>query len=183
MAVRVKIANTNNEIYFITFTILDWKHIFISDKYCSLVYKWFDYMRDKYGNKIYGYAIMPNHLHCIIKLSTTAPDISKVVQNAKRFLAYGIVAQLKEDGNREMLNFFKAKADVKSNAKHKVFKKRFDSLIIQSQKFFLQKLNYIHNNPCHEKWNLAENPEEYLYSSASNYILGKGYYAVDIMDF
>lgn len=183
MAVRDKIAKANNEIYFITFTILDWKHIFINEKYCSLACKWFDYTREKYGNKIYGYAIMPNHLHCIVRLSATAPDVSKLIQNGKRFLAYGIVKQLEEDGNKAMLSYFKAQADVKSNAKHKVFKKKFDSLNIQSQKFFLQKLNYIHNNPCQEKWSLAESPEEYRYSSASNYISGQGYWAVDIMDF
>ena len=48
---------------------------------------------------------------------------------------------------------------------------------------FLQKLNYIHNNPCQLKWNLANNPEEYKYSSAANYINGSGNYNVDIIDF
>lgn len=183
MAVRDKTTGANNEIYFITFTILDWQPIFINDKYCALVYKWFDYMRQTYGNKIYGYAIMPNHLHCIIKLSDRSPDISKLVQNAKRFLAYGIVTQLEKDGNLTMLNYFKNQADVKDGAKHKVFNPRFDSTVIQSRKFFLQKLNYIHNNPCQEEWQLTDKLENYKYSSAANYILGQGNYEVDLMDF
>jgi putative transposase len=36
-----------------------------------------------------------------------------------------------------------------------------------------QKLNYIHLNPLQEKWNLVRRPEDYLYSSASFYELGK----------
>jgi len=48
---------------------------------------------------------------------------------------------------------------------------------------FLQKLNYIHNNPCQEKWNLANNPEDYKYSSAANYIENSGIYEVDLVDF
>jgi putative transposase len=33
----------------------------------------------------------------------------------------------------------------------------------------LQKLNYIHLNPLQERWNLAERPEEYHWSSAKFY--------------
>lgn len=33
----------------------------------------------------------------------------------------------------------------------------------------LQKLNYIHNNPLQEKWQLAENAEDYLFLSAAFY--------------
>ena len=78
MAIRIK-TFTPNEIYFITFTILGWKHIFINDRYCDLVYKWFDYMKEKYGNKIYGYVIMPNHIHCIIKITDKSPKLSILI--------------------------------------------------------------------------------------------------------
>ena len=46
---------------------------------------------------------------------------------------------------------------------------------------FEEKLNYIHNNPCTDRWRLAENPEDYAYSSASNYIKGTGIYDVDLI--
>ena len=74
MAVRNKTPFMPNEIYFITFTILGWKHVFTSDKYCDLVYKWFNYMKDKYDNKIYGYVIMPNHVHLLLYISGKSPD-------------------------------------------------------------------------------------------------------------
>ena len=183
MAVRNKINLSNSNIYFITFTILDWKNIFIEEKYCDLVFKWFDYIRQNYGNKIYGYVIMPNHIHVILKIAKKSPIIAKIVQNGKRFLAYGIIGYLESDKKISALNYFQSKANKRKGAKHKVFKDRYDSLIIQSEKFFLQKINYIHNNPCQEKWLLAEYPEEYKYSSAANYISGEGLYAVDIMEF
>ncbi|MBA3047851.1 transposase [Patescibacteria group bacterium] len=182
MAIRIK-TFTPNEIYFITFTILGWKHIFTNDKYCDLVYKWFNCMKDKYENKIYGYVIMPNHLHCLIKITDKSSKLSILIQNAKRFLAYQIVDLLSEDNNIKLLEFFKEHAEVKKGAKHKLFEDRYDSLIIQNRKFFLEKLNYIHRNPCAEKWKLSENPEGYKYSSAPNYILGAGIYDVDVMDF
>ena len=81
MAVRDKGIFIPNNTYFITFTILDWKHIFTQDKYCQLVFKWFDYMRKKYDNKIYGYVIMPNHIHALIYLTDKSSHISKLIQN------------------------------------------------------------------------------------------------------
>ncbi len=37
----------------------------------------------------------------------------------------------------------------------------------------VQTLEYIHNNPLQEHWNLAEYQEDYKYSSASYYINGE----------
>jgi len=56
-------------------------------------------------------------------------------------------------------------------------------LLVQTDRFFREKLNYIHNNPCQEKWRLAERPQDYKYSSAANYFLGKGYYNVEMIEF
>jgi REP element-mobilizing transposase RayT len=172
-----------NEIYFITFTILDWRSIFVEEKYINLVYKWFDYMKTNYGNKIHGYVIMPNHLHLLVYLTDRSPQPSKLIQNAKRFLAYQIVALLQVDNKTDLLDLFKSEARTKFGAKHKVFEDNFDSLVIQSRKLFLEKLNYIHNNPCQEKWALVDSPENYIHSSAANYFIGKGLYDVDVLCF
>jgi len=182
MAVREKSPFIPNEIYFITFTILDWKKIFISDERCQLVYEWFDFMKNNYGNRIYGYVIMPNHVHVLLYILDKSPILSKLIFNGKRFLAYAIVKLLKQEGDYGLLYHFEKNVYGNSKARHKVFEERYDSLIIQSERFFKEKLHYIHNNPCVEKWGLAERPEDYTYSSASNYILGSGRYAVDIMD-
>ncbi len=179
MGVREKIFIPNN-VYFITFTILGWQKIFTNDKYCNLVYKWFDYIKEHYHNQIYGYVIMPNHIHALIYISDQSPSLSKLIQNAKRFLAYGIVDFLKRDGKRELLKFFASQANTAQKAKHKIFEDRFDSKLVDAD-LFLEKLAYIHNNPCQDKWRLATTPEDYWYSSANNYILGKkGKYEVEI---
>jgi REP element-mobilizing transposase RayT len=170
-------------IYFITFTILGWKNIFTSDKYTELVYKWFDYQKLKYDNMIFAYTIMPNHFHGVFYLSEKSPNISKLIQNGKRFLAYGIVRLLEEEPNFELLEYFKSKAETKKNAKHKIFEDGFDCKIIYSENFLIQKINYIHTNPCSKKWNLCVYPQDYTHSSASNYINGSGKYQIDMIKF
>ena len=182
MAIREKIY-IPDEIYFITFSVLDWRKIFVKEQYINLIYKWFDYIKSNYQNKIHGYVIMPNHIHCLIYLTKKSLILSKLIQNAKRFLAYQIVNLLEEENKFELLNFFKENAEIKKRAKHKVFADRYDSKIIQTNELFLEKLNYIHNNPCADKWKLAKNPEDYKHSSAANYINGQGIYQVDLVDF
>ena len=41
-----------------------------------------------------------------------------------------------------------------------------------TEKLFMQKLNYIHNNPLQAKWQLYTTPENYFYSSAKFYETG-----------
>jgi len=181
MAVRYKNTFSADSIYFITFTICDWQNIFIEEKYCNLAYKWFDYAKEKYGNKIHAYVIMPNHIHVLMYISDRSPELSKLIQNAKRFLAYGIVNLLEQDGKKDLLEIFQKKANHKKGAKHKAFQDRYDSKIIETESLFIEKLNYIHRNPCVEKWQLAGLPEEYVYSSASNYASGNGVYQIDFL--
>lgn len=181
MSTREKWEYLANNIYFITFTILWWKDIFVNDKYCNLIYKWFDYMKIEYWNKIHWYVIMPNHFHWLIYFSNKSPNISKVIQNAKRFLAYWIVKYLEEDKRNDILKIFEDSTYTKSNAKHKVFRDHYDSKLIESYKFFLQKLEYIHNNPCAKHWNLSNSPENYKYSSTSNYLLWTWVYDIDLI--
>ena len=52
---------------------------------------------------------------------------------------------------------------------HKVFKDSFDAKPVFSQKFLIQKINYIHYNPVTGKWQLAKSFVEYEHSSASFY--------------
>ena len=182
MSVRNKIY-LPEQTYFITFTILGWRKIFVNDHLAGLVYKWFDYLRTTYDNQILGYVIMPNHVHCLLKTSAKSPGLPILVMNAKRFLAYEIIDYLKQVRDKKTLDYFAWYARVQDRAQHKVFTDGYASLIIQSEKMFLQKLNYIHKNPCQEKWQLAKSPEEYRYSSAANYTYGHGYYEVSLVDF
>ncbi|MFI5129647.1 MAG: hypothetical protein ACHQFX_06640 [Chitinophagales bacterium] len=57
--------------------------------------------------------------------------------------------------------------------KHEVWIDSFDVKECRTEKFVLQKLNYIHNNPCAGKWKLADDPIHYPHSSASFYICGR----------
>jgi REP element-mobilizing transposase RayT len=174
MPFKKKIAKSHGA-YFITFTCCEWLPLIEMTNSYDLVYKWFDYLRSC-GHHIIGYVIMPNHLHALIAFRNTDQSINKMVGNGKRFIAYGIVSRLEQQDHETLLsklNLLVTGSDRKRNKRHEVWEDFFDWKECHSINMILQKLNYIHNNPCRGKWNLASSPEEYYYSSAMYYPTGK----------
>lgn len=168
-------------IYFITFTCYKWLPLFqIADGY-HLVYDWFDYLKS-IGHFINGYVIMPNHLHTLISFRNTEKPINTTIGNGKRFLAYDLVQMLKAKKSTNLLNLLSQgvkPTDTKRGKLHEVWEDSFDWKECRSREFILQKLNYMHSNPCVGKWNLAPSPVNYIHSSAKFYITGEqGIYPV-----
>lgn len=168
-------------VYFVTFTNYKWLPLFELINSYDLVYKWFDVLREK-GHDIVGYVIMPNHLHALIAYAPSDKSMNTIVGNGKRFMAYDIVARLKEQKNTEMQNTLAdavLPSDRQKGKLHKVFKSSFECKLCYSQHFVNQKLSYIHANPVNKKWMLAANAGEYIHSSARYYETGKqGVYRV-----
>lgn len=194
MGVRVK-NFFHDAVYFVTITACEWQKVFEYPECRELVYKWFDYQKTHYQNKIHGYVIMPNHIHFILYISKESPPLSKIIQNGKRFMAYDIVKYLKSheaesstrdstkglEKKKHILDVFESQARKEKGSFHKVFEERYDAKLLDNDAIYREKLKYIHNNPIKDPWVLCKLPEDYQYSSASNYILGKGVYLVDIL--
>ena len=117
---------------------------------------------------VYGFVLMPNHIHLIWQIQ----DAFKKVKVQQSFLKYTAqqmkYSLLKNDLNQ--LEQYKVKA---SDREYQFWKRNPLSIDLWSRPVFLQKLNYIHNNPVRPPWNFCKYPEEYTYSSAAFYEKGK----------
>jgi REP element-mobilizing transposase RayT len=173
MSVRRKLYE-HNGLYFITFTCARWLPLFKITNGYNIVYKWFNYLKSN-GHYVIAYCIMPNHVHCLLAFKDSTKTINTIIGNGKRFMAYDIVKKLKKENNIHLLNklsSFVNNIDKKRNKIHEVFEPSFDCKECRSEKFVWQKINYIHNNPVVEKSNLVSNAEEYIHSSAKQYLVG-----------
>lgn len=180
MPVKEKIPYSHG-VFFITFTCYHWLMLFELTNSYALVYKWFDFLK-KQGNYIVGYQIMPNHLHAIIAFRNSKKDINKIIGDGKRFIAYEIVERLIR-GNQQDILLRLQKAvrctDRRRGKHHEVWEDSFDWKECRSKKMISQKLEYMHQNACSGKWQLVENPADYLHGSAKYYITGEhGIYKV-----
>jgi putative transposase len=161
--------------YFCTFTCYDWLCLFEMVNGYDLVYKWFDVMKAN-NHHVTAYVIMPNHVHLILYFPQTGFDLNKIIGNGKRFIAYEIINRLEKAGKKDVLNYLAeavSERECKKGQLHKVFTDSFDAKGIYTEKFFNQKLSYIHLNPVRGKWQLVKDYTEYEQSSASFYETGE----------
>jgi REP element-mobilizing transposase RayT len=146
-------------------------HLFGLTNSYDLVYSWFDILK-KDKIEVVGYVIMPNHVHCILYFPEAGFNLNKILSNGKRFMAYEIVNRLEVANDNKTLKILQdalTEREKKKKQLHKVFKDSFDAKAIFSDKFLIQKLNYIHYNPVTGKWKLAKDFVSYEHSSASFY--------------
>ncbi len=170
MSVKYKHSDVYS-MYFCTFTCYEWMHLFEGTKSHDLVYSWFDILK-KDKIEIIGYVIMPNHVHCILYFPEAGFNLNKILSNGKRFIAYEIINRLQYANDCQTLKILHdalTERERKKKQLHRVFKNSFDAKAIFSEKFLIQKLNYIHYNPITRKWKLASDFVSYEHSSASFY--------------
>lgn len=168
-------------LYFITFTNTHWLPLIQLTNAYDLIYSWFDYLR-QHNHLVVSYVIMPNHIHLMLAYHGGDKSLNTLIGNGKRFLSYEIIERLKRAGNTRLLDKLQTAvnhSELRKQKKYAVFRNSFDALHCYTQKFILQKINYIHANPCSKKWMLAEDIIQYEHSSARYYETGEqGLYPV-----
>ena len=162
-------------IYFITFTCHQWLPLIAQTNSYDLVNNWFDHLKGK-GHYLSGFVIMSNHVHALIAFRNTGQSINTIIGNGKRFIAYEIIKRLKkqkEDKLLHRLHLSVEAKDLERNKKHEVWEDSFDWKECRTNEYMRQKLDYMHDNPCKGKWDLAQAPIDYEHSSAKFYITGE----------
>lgn len=174
MAIKWK-HDDSCSMYYCTFTCYDWLPLFkITDGY-DMVYSWFDHLKTENYYCI-AYVIMPNHIHLLLYFPEPGFKLNNIIGNGKRFMAYEIIERLKQLNRNDILDRLAgavSEREIKKGQLHKVFTDSFDAKCIYTDRFFHQKLNYIHHNPVSGKWQLADDFIQYEHSSASFYETGE----------
>ena len=134
--------------------------VFRTDKFKDLMCKALDEARTSSEMFIFAYVIMLDHFHIIT-------DGRRKISDTLRFLngisARRLIDHLKENGPEESLR--KLQLEEKAgNYKYSLWEHHPDKFLLTSESMFMQKVNYIHNNPVKE--GLVERAEDYKYSSA-----------------
>ena len=114
-------------------------------------FRYLELIRDRaeyFQLKIYAYVLMSNHVHLF--LETMQPNISSAM--------HGI--------NWDYTSYFNKRH---SRTGH-LFEARFKSRLIQTDKYFLAVVRYIHLNPV--KAGIVRRPEDYEWSSHRGYLHG-----------
>lgn len=110
---------------------------------------------------------MSNHLHLIVQAIGEIP-LSDIIRDFKKYTANNIIKIIQSENESRsewLLHRFKFNAGLnKRNSYYQFWTHDNHAEEIYSEKFFYQKLVYIHLNPV--RAGFVEYPEHYVYSSA-----------------
>jgi putative transposase len=168
-------VRNENEMYFITSTIVEWVDIFTRPVYKNIIVDSLKYCQEHKGLDIYAWVLMSNHLHAIVS-AREGYKLSDILRDFKKFTSKRIIDAIKEEpeSRRDWLLYrFEYAGKFRTNVEnYKVWQDGNHAKECFSANFTIEKLVYIHNNPVRAM--IVETPEHYLYSSARNYAGMKG---------
>ena len=157
-------------IYFVTFTVVEWLPVFISEEPCKIITNSLNFCIQNKELRINAYVLMPHHLHAVVfdggfdsvRLKNTLDDFRKFTGKQlanhcsnKLPLYYGEVLEWNAGDDRQR-RFWQPTQHPEG---------------IVSDKFWQQKVNYIHWNPV--RTGRVRDPEDWRFSSASSWASGK----------
>ncbi|MDJ0732865.1 MAG: transposase [Nostocaceae cyanobacterium] len=166
-----------NHPHFLTCTIVNWLPVFSQPELAQIILNSLDFLHTNQRFALHGYVIMENHLHII----ASAENLSKEIANFKSFTARSIIDRLKEKKAEYLLKQLKFHKKLhKTTQDYQLWQEGSHPQALIHEKMFIQKLEYIHNNPVRRGY--VDEPAHWRYSSYRNYIGQEGLLTIDILD-
>ena len=157
-----------HHVQFFTAVCKDWLPLLQQDACKQTIINALKYRVQTKQVKVCAFAIMPNHFHIIWRIAAEFQQ-NDFQRDFLKITAKQIIDIISRT-DKQLLE--KIKVDLKDR-KMQVWKRNSMSIDLYNHSFFLQKLEYIHNNPCQPKWNLVIHPRDYVFSSAKFYETGE----------
>ena len=133
------------------------------------------FCQEKKGLEIYGWCIMPSHVHLII--GSKKNKLEDIVRDTKSFTSTKMKSSIKEhpqESRKEWMLWLMERAGKKNgnNNDWQFWQQHNKPTEIKDQEMFDKTLNYIHQNPVQAGF--VTNPEDWKYSSARDFCGMKG---------
>lgn len=137
----------SGQSHFLTFSCYRREPRFRSPSACDLFLPCLENMRVKFGAYIYGYVVMPEHVHLLM----SEPE-RLTLADAMHYLKLSFTKRLHRERITESGRFWQARGYDRN---------------VRNGKEFAVKLDYIHQNPV--KRGLVKMPEDWKWSSCRHY--------------
>ncbi|MFT6335870.1 MAG: putative transposase [Saprospiraceae bacterium] len=178
-----KIVNQNH-IHFITPTIVGWLDVFSRKIYRDIILESLAYCRREKGLGIHAYVIMTNHLHLVVS-AKEGFRLSDIIRDFKSYTAKRIIEEMlhnpTESRQEWMLRLLKYFAKHNNrNKTHQLWQQHNHPVELVSKIWIGRKIEYVHDNPV--RASLVRRQEDYIHSSASNYLGLQSELEIDVLD-
>jgi putative transposase len=160
----------SDKLYFISFATVYWIDVFVREEYMKIVIDSWKFCQEKKGLEIYGWCIMPSHVHMII--GSKKNKLEDIVRDMKKHTSLELKAAIKNnvsESRKEWMIWMMERAGKKSvnNLGWQFWQQHNKPLEIKDQEMFDKMLEYIHLNPVMTGFVIK--PEDWKYSSARDF--------------
>jgi REP element-mobilizing transposase RayT len=165
----------NDKLYFISFATVNWIDVFIREEYMQIIIESWKHCQADKGLEIYGWCIMPSHIHMII--GSKKNKLEDIVRDMKKHTSLRLKAAIKNnvvESRKEWIIWMMERAGKKNgnNKDWQFWQQHNKPLEIQDQEMFDKSLTYIHQNPVAAGF--VTRAEDWKYSSAKDFYGMKG---------
>lgn len=152
------------EIYFITTSVHNRLKILTHQTNAEIIADSLTFLVNQGSIRIYGYVIMPDHIHLILKSKVS----EQIMRRFKSFTARKVIDNC--TAKYQYVRLSKMKTSRGGKQCFQLWEKSYHPVAINREAVFDQKLHYIYENPV--KSGLVTRAEEYHWSNALMYEKG-----------
>ncbi|MGM0589612.1 MAG: REP-associated tyrosine transposase [Bacteroidota bacterium] len=169
--------------FFISYAVINWIDLFVRRPYCEVLLDSWRFCQAEKGLVIHAWGIMPSHVHLI--LSSADSDLSGIIRDFKSFTSRQLRKLLSDNGKESrrgwMLRMMKCAGTQNGrNKDFQLWQQHNHPIQLDTLAKLEQRLHYLHMNPV--KAGFVDEPEQWVMSSAREYVGGVGLLDVEIID-
>jgi len=157
-------------IYFVTFSVVDWLPVFVSEWACRVITESLNYCHDRKGLRINAYVIMPTHFHGILfSNDLQAQSLKSTLHEFRKFTGRTLLDDCAARMPRCYDEAFHRAGGFDRD--RRFWQASLHPVQIETEEFWRQKFDYLHDNPCRK--GLVTRPDYWRFSSASYWLLDR----------
>ena len=180
--VRYRNTYLDNHCHFCTASMVEFLPRLADPAVCHLILRTWSKCRLRYGVKLHGFVIMPDHIHILV--SGLSENVRKFIQYSLAEIARGIKMLLISRAQKGDLTAQQHLTIISEHANGpaavKVWKERFMAVPLDDLRAVSIKLDYIHRNPVRR--GLVVEASEWSWSSYAFYSGGQAAIHLDPLD-
>lgn len=171
--------------HYITFNTVDWVDVFIKPVYKYIITETLNDFIALRGLTVYAWCLMTNHLHMLLK-AKNGTGLSMIERDFKRITSTQVLEaiEMEPEARRAWMlgQFERCSQSLKKLEKYQVWQSCSNPEFLDFKQPLKVKehLTYIHENPVRDR--IVRFPEDYVFSSAGDYMGRKGLVNVTVID-
>ncbi len=161
--------HSDGAVFFVTFSVVQWLPVFVSVGACKILADSLNHCHREKGLRTNAYVIMPSHFHAIVfHVGFDAKRLETVLTDLRKFTGRQLCDFCAKQMPRCFGEVFQQSAG--EDRRRRFWQPSRHPEQLESESFWRQKLDYLHENPCRK--GLVRRANDWRFSSAS-YWLGE----------